>query len=276
MRVTWIGHSTLLIQMDGLNILTDPVFSQRASANQMIGPKRYSPPAMQISQLPRIDLVLISHNHFDHLDSGSVSAIGDGPLWLVPMGVKHRLMAKLGVNRCVELSWWEEVEVEGSRGAVRVSSTPAQHWSQRGLFDRKASLWCGYAILGQRERFFFAGDTAYAPIFPQIGERYGPFDLAAIPIAAHKPIWFMKDNHCSPDEAVVIHEELGAKRSLAVHWGTFPLAEDLHADAPRELVESSRARGLKSSEFCVIRHGESLVNDGSARRYKCVFGSDDL
>ncbi|CAN0099933.1 unnamed protein product, partial [Ectocarpus sp. 4 AP-2014] len=217
MRVTWIGHATLLVQIDGLNILTDPMFSERASASQMVGPKRFRPPALSVSELPRIDVVLLSHNHYDHLDTGSVKAVGDGPLWVVPSGLK-RFMEKMGITNCVELSWWEEVEVEGGAGPVRLASTPAQHWSTRVVWDRNTSLWCGFAVVGSRERFYFAGDTAYCPVFGQIGERYGPFDLAAIPIGAHEPAWFMKEQHCSPKEAVTIHKELGSKRSFAVHW----------------------------------------------------------
>eukprot|EP00904_Undaria_pinnatifida_P012374 jgi/Undpi1/8267/HiC_scaffold_25.g10736.m2 len=275
MRVTWIGHATILVQIDGLNVLTDPMFSDRASANQMVGPKRFTPPAMSVADLPPIDVVLLSHNHYDHLDSGSVKAVGDSPLWIVPSGLKG-VLGKMGAKHCVELSWWEEVEVEGFLGAVRFASTPAQHWSTRLVWDRNTSLWCGFAVAGSRERFYFAGDTAYCPVFGKIGERYGPFDLAALPIGAHEPAWFMKDQHCSPDEAVKIHQDLGAKRSFAVHWGTFPLAADRYADAPRELVEACRARGIKSSEFTLIRHGESIVNDGSGRRYKCLFGGDDV
>uniref|UniRef100_A0A3B3VYE1 N-acyl-phosphatidylethanolamine-hydrolyzing phospholipase D n=1 Tax=Poecilia latipinna TaxID=48699 RepID=A0A3B3VYE1_9TELE len=208
MRVTWLGHATVLV-----NILTDPIFSQRASFLQFMGPKRYSGPPCTVEQLPRIDAVLISLSHYDHLDAGSVASLNTcfgGELhWFVPLGLMD----------------WLENCVPGHDNITFVC-TPSQHWSKRTAWDDNRSLWSSWSVLGPNHRFFFAGDTGYCSSY-QIGRRFGPFNLGAIPIGANLPRDVMKGQHVDPEEAVQIHQDLQAKQSVAIHWGTFALAYEV-------------------------------------------------
>ncbi len=255
---TWIGHSTLLLQVAGLNILTDPQFSARAFPVQWAGPKRRAPLPMTIAQLPRIDLVLISHNHYDHLDHDSVTALqaqaGGPPLFLAPLGVDLWLKDQ-GVTRVERFDWWDRRTLLG----VEVHFVPAQHWSARGLFDRNASLWGGWVVRAPGFDFYFAGDTGYSRDFADIGARFGGFDLAAIPVGAYLPRWFMKEQHVDPAEAVRIHRDVKARRSIGIHWGTFELTDE-PLDAPiGELPEALRAQGVPAEAFVLFRHGETRV-----------------
>ncbi|XP_008398999.1 N-acyl-phosphatidylethanolamine-hydrolyzing phospholipase D-like [Poecilia reticulata] len=228
-RLEWLGHATVLVEMEGVNILTDPIFSQRASFLQFMGPKRYRGPPCTVEQLPRIDAVLISHSHYDHLDAGSVASLnarfGGELRWFVPLGLMDWL-AKMGCENVMELDWWEENCVPGHDNVTFVC-TPSQHWSKRTAWDDNRSLWSSWSVLGPNHRFFFAGDTGYCPSFQEIGRRFGPFDLAAIPIGAYLPRDVMKGQHVDPEEAVQIHQDLQAKQSVAVHWGTFALAYEV-------------------------------------------------
>jgi N-acyl-phosphatidylethanolamine-hydrolysing phospholipase D len=244
-QATWIGHSTYLIQVRGVNILTDPVFSERASPISWAGPKRYTRPALSLDELPPIHYVVISHNHYDHLDLSSVEALGNDPLWIVPLK-NAALLESVGVTNVVELDWWESHEV----GEWTFHATPVQHWSARGIFDRFECLWAGFAITHRRFRFFFAGDTGYNPVdFREIGKRLGPFDLALIPIGAYAPRWFMKSMHVNPAEAVQIHRDLRSQFSLAIHWGTFPLTAEAPGDPPHKLEEALRKQGIAREAF---------------------------
>eukprot|EP00775_Hariotina_reticulata_P002822 gene2822-3115_t len=204
-QAMWIGHATALVQLEGVTFITDPFFSQRASPFQFMGPRRAVQPALvpEDAAMPKLDFVLISHNHYDHLDYGSV--------WF----------ARLGIHNVKELDWWQEVEHPGSK--VRVVLTPAQHWSARGMFDRRTTLWGGWAVLGQQLRFWFAGDTGYCPVFRDIGARLGPFDLCTIPIGAYSPQEFMQPMHICPEEAVQVHRDVSSKRSIGIHCCTFHL-----------------------------------------------------
>jgi N-acyl-phosphatidylethanolamine-hydrolysing phospholipase D len=273
MRVTWICHACILCQMKGLNIITDPALGPRAGPSSYIGLKRFAPPVLDVESLPRIDVVLLSHTHYDHLDGASARALGENPLWVVPVGA-GKVVKSLGVKRFVEVSWWDHVELGGTNG-VKVTSVPAQHWSNRSPFDRNISLWCGFVVESQSEKFYFAGDTGYAPIFRVIGERMGPFDMSAIPIGAYEPEWFMKPAHAGPGEAIDIHNDVRSKRSIAIHWGCFPLAIDGHADAPRNLVRAARERNMKDDEFHVLKHGESVVV-GQPRSHSCRWHSEGV
>ena len=234
-HVTWVGHATCALQVDGVRILTDPMFSEYASAVQGLGPKRFMEPALPVHQLPQTDVVLLSHTHYDHLDATSAAAVGNRPLWIVPLGVS-RSLAALGVTNVVELDWWQDCAMEipradgGGTVSLKVTLTPAKHWTARSPFDKNRELWGSFCVRSELSgtSIYFGGDSAYCPsLFKRIGERHGPFDLALLPIGAYKPRWFMKDVHCSPEEAVQIHTDLGAKQSLGIHWGTFHLADEV-------------------------------------------------
>ncbi|XP_077400499.1 N-acyl-phosphatidylethanolamine-hydrolyzing phospholipase D isoform X2 [Vanacampus margaritifer] len=261
LRVTWLGHASVLLEIDGLNILTDPIFSQRASPVQFVGPKRYRGPPCSVQQLPRIDAVLISHSHYDHLDAGTVASLnarfGAELRWFVPLGLMDWL-AKAGCENVMELDWWDENCVP-CHDDVTFVCTPSQHWSKRNALDDNKSLWASWTVLGPNHRFFFAGDTGYCSVFKEIGRRFGPFDLAAIPIGAYLPRDVMKGQHVDPDEAVQIHMDLRAKHSLAIHWGTFALAYEHYLEPPRRLHGALEQNSLKPESFFTLKHGESRL-----------------
>lgn len=263
--VTWIGHASTLVQASGLNVLTDPVFSQRASPFQWIGPKRVQPPGLSLEQLPRIDVVLISHNHFDHLDSQSLIDLnqqaGGPPLYVVPLGLKAWLEAR-GASQVRELDWWSSTMV----GGVEFMLTPAQHWSGRGIGDRGETLWGSWAVLGSDFQWYFSGDSGYSHDFldikahladRQTREKGGGFDVALIAIGAYAPRWFMHPQHIDPAEAVQVHKDLGAKRSIGVHWGTFNLSDEALDQPPIDLAIARTAAKMKDDEFSVMAIGET-------------------
>ena len=261
--VTWIGHASALVQAGGLNVLTDPMFSDRASPVSWTGPLRAQPPGLALAQLPHIDLVLITHNHYDHLDEASVLALntqsGGPPQFVVPLGLKAWL-AERGITRVVELDWWDRLRV----GDTELMLTPAQHWSGRGLHDRLVTLWGGFAVFSPGFHWFYSGDTGYSPDFGEIARRVadrqrngGGFDLALLPVGAYEPRWFMAAQHVNPAEAVQIHRDVGAKRSLGVHWGTFELTDEPLDQPPRDLAAARRAQGLTDDAFFVLAVGET-------------------
>lgn len=249
--ITWLGHSSTLVQYHGINILTDPIFSDIASPVCFAGPERITPVPVSIEQLPPIDIVLISHNHYDHLDEASVKQIGDQATWMVPLRYKS-WFSDLGINRVIEFDWWDSQQ----HGQILVTATPSQHWTGRGLFDRYQQLWAAWAVQIDGFKFWFAGDTGYNDMqFKEIGQRLGPFDLGIIPIGAYAPRWFMQDMHVNPEEAVQIHLDIGARFSVGVHWGTFPLTAEPIDEPPRRL--KAAAEGLQSSDFVSLALGES-------------------
>ena len=257
LRVTFVGHSTVLIQMDGLNILTDPVWSMRASPVPFAGPKRHRPPGIRFDQLPTIDLVLQSHDHYDHFDIPTYRKIARAKWntrYVVPLGVAQRLTSKslARTEQISELDWWDSVQVSSH---VRVTAIPALHFSGRGLRDRNRTLWAGYAIEGPSGRVIFAGDTAYGTHFRQISERFPQPRLALIPIGAYRPQWFMGPVHISPQDAVKAHEDLGASTSVAIHFGTFRLADDGEDEPPLELKKELDAR-KEAHRFWTLGTGE--------------------
>ena len=265
--LTWIGHASSLVQMGGLNLLLDPVFSQRASPVGFAGPKRHVPPGLAIAELPHIDVVLISHNHYDHLDDASVRALaaqaGGPPLYVVPLGIKAWLAAR-GISRAVELDWWQSIRV-GRDDSVEIVFTPSQHWSSRSLGDRMETLWGGYAVFAPEFQLYFAGDTAYSKDFADIHARFAArhggaaqgFDLALIPIGAYEPRWFMHEQHVDPAEAVQIHLDLVARHSIGVHWGVFELTDEALDEPPQALAEARAARGVADDAFAVMAVGET-------------------
>jgi N-acyl-phosphatidylethanolamine-hydrolysing phospholipase D len=267
--VTWIGHATVLAQLGGLSLLTDPIFSPRASPTTLAGPKRHLPPGLPLHQLPHVDLVLVSHNHYDHLDAASVDALnrqaGGPPLFVVPLGLKAWLASR-GIENAIELDWWDRHPVKTPHGEAEVVLVPAQHWSARGLNDRMNTLWGGFAVFSHHCHLFFAGDTAYSRDFHDMREHFAPrqtpalgggFDIALLPIGAYEPRWFMSSQHVNVDEALKIHADLGAKRSLGVHWGTFALTDEPLDEPPRVLAEERGRRGLTANEFFTIAIGET-------------------
>ncbi len=255
-QVTWMGHSTILVQVKGKNILTDPIFSDFASP--LPGKtKRITPPAMTLQELPKIDFVVISHNHYDHLDYETVKALGNTPIWFVPLGLKA-WFAECNITNVIEMDWWEEKKV----GDLTFVCTPSQHWSGRTLFDRFETLWCSWVIKSADFSFFFAGDTGYNDKqFKEIGARLGPFEAAAIPIGGYAPRWFMNTHHVNPREAVKIHRDLHSKWSFAIHWGTFILSDEPVLEPPIKLKQALLQFEIPKSRFEVLKIGETrLIN----------------
>ena len=263
--MTWVGHATVLAQLGGLSMLTDPIFSLRASPLGFAGPLRHQPPGVALVDLPHIDLVVVSHNHYDHLDSASVRALarqaGGPPLFVVPLGLAAWFRG-LGIANVVELDWWQAHQL----GHVEIVLVPAQHWSARGINDRMKTLWGGFALLAPDCHLFFAGDTGYSRDFQDIHAHFahrqspeagGGFDVALLPIGAYEPRWFMTQQHVNVEEAVKIHRDLHAKRSLGVHWGTFALTDEALDEPPRALAALRNAQGMAADEFFVLAVGET-------------------
>ena len=253
---TWIGHATVLVQAGGLNVLTDPVFSERASPVQFAGPRRAQPPGIALADLPAIDVVLVSHNHYDHLDRGSIVQLnerGQGrTIFLVPLGLKSWMQAQ-GVHNVFELDWWDTHLVRG----MPFQLVPEQHWSARSLGDRNKTLWGGWAVRAPDLHWYFSGDTGYAAHFRAARERDGAFDLALLAIGAYEPRWFMRDQHMNPAEAVQAHRDLGARHSIGIHWGTFPLTDEALDQPPRDLAQARAAAGLAEADFGVLAIGQT-------------------
>lgn len=252
-RITFINHSTFLIQVDGVNIITDPVWSERVSPFSFAGPKRMRPPGILFHDLPKIDLVLLSHNHYDHLDIATIKRIHDkyNPQYIVPLGVAAYLK-KHKIESIKELDWWQTTAFGTG---FTIEAVPAQHFSGRGTFDRDGTLWCGYAIHGAHGNVYFAGDTGYnSSTFKEIGARTKP-TLAIIPIGAFKPEWFMSPIHCSPAEAVEIFKDLGSPQSIASHFGTFPLADDGYDDPIEQLGDALKRKNVPEEKFLVLTEG---------------------
>ena len=261
--LTWIGHATFLIQFHGLNILTDPQFSDRASPVSWAGPQRAVPPALKIADLPDIDAVVISHDHYDSLDVASVTELAKHNrqrqlTFLVPLGMKAWFDdLDLGNVQVIELDWTQSHTING----VAFTAEPSQHWGKRTLFDAFERLWASWVIEAQGERIFFAGDTGYAQHFKDIGNKYGEFQLALLPIGAYEPRWFMKPYHVNPEESVKIHMDINAKYSVAMHWGTFVLTDEPLDEPPVKLAEALQKYNIPPSEFEVYKHGETRLLD---------------
>jgi len=250
--VTWMGHSTVLVQLAGVNILTDPIWSNRASPVSWAGPKRYTEPGVAFGDLPEINVVLISHDHYDHLDTATLNRLGSRPLYLVPLGIGEFLEER-GIVNYRELDWWDRTEYRG----ITFNCTPAQHFSGRGMFNRNSTLWCGWAVRGETQSFYFAGDSGYFPGFREIGERYGPFDLVCVPIGAYLPKWFMGPVHTNPAEAIRAFHDLEGRVFVPIHWGTFTLAADPPGLPPTVLLKEIQKRQLNGDDFWLLRHGET-------------------
>lgn len=252
LRITLVNHSTVLLQHAGANILTDPIWSERASPLSWTGPRRHRKPGVSWEDLPRIDIVLISHNHYDHLDRPTLrrlAARGEST-FIVPIRVAALLRSEK-IGPAHELDWGESFSFTGPLAGAIVHSVPAMHFSSRGIFDGNKTLWCGYLIEWPERRIYFAGDTAFGGHFAQIRERFGSPHLALLPIGAYEPRWFMSPIHMAPDEAVKAHKILGAETSVAIHHGTFQLTDE-GIDAPKKQLIAC----AQDSSFLVLNNGQ--------------------
>ena len=253
--VTFIGHSTFLIQTAAGNILTDPMNSGRAGPLNRIGPRRVRQPAVRFDDLPAISTVLLSHNHYDHCDLATLRRLARrfNPLVVTPLE-NGRLVRSAGLRRVEECDWWQQAQSP----TLPITLTPARHFSARTPFDRNRALWSGFVLAVRNVRIFFAGDTAYAPFFTDIRERLGPIDLALLPIGAYEPRWFMQDQHMNPDEAVRAHLDLQARVSIATHFGCFQLTDEGIDDPLRELEAARLRHGVAAEQFRALEVGATL------------------
>jgi N-acyl-phosphatidylethanolamine-hydrolysing phospholipase D len=250
--VTWIGHATFLVRMDGVTFLTDPIFSQRASPVGFAGPRRLVPPGVPLADLPPVDFVTLSHDHYDHTDVPSIRALAArGARFVVPLGL-GQLVRDAG-GEAVELDWWQSTEVAG----VRVHGVPAQHFCGRSLTDADRRLWAGWVVQGPTRRFYHAGDTGYFRGFEEIGVRLGPLDLAAIPIGAYDPPAIMRFVHLDPEEAVRAAVDARAVRVVGMHWGTFDLTDEPLDEPPRRFHAAASASGLSADRAWTMAVGET-------------------
>jgi N-acyl-phosphatidylethanolamine-hydrolysing phospholipase D len=263
-RITWAGHASHFIQLPGLNVLTDPMWSERASPVQWLGTRRFVPARPALDDLPGVDAVLLSHDHYDHLDRPTVLSLkrrfGRDLPWYVPLGYRSWL-AGCGFRNVVELDWWQEHLLPS--GHFRVVATPARHWTRRTPWSTNRRLWCSFALVPVRDqdvRVYFGGDSAYASFYREIGEQLGPFDASILPIGAYEPRWFMGASHMNPEEAVQAYGDLGGSGAfLPSHWGTFRLTFEDPLEPPKRLRAAWAAGGLPPPLLHVPRHGETVT-----------------
>jgi L-ascorbate metabolism protein UlaG (beta-lactamase superfamily) len=256
-NVTFINHATVFLQFATLNVITDPVFSMRVSPFSWLGPKRHRKPGSELKDLPKIDIVILSHNHYDHLDLTSLQKINekDHPIFIVPLRNKT-LLESVGIEKIVELDWGQSYKTENG---FLVTLVPMQHWSARGVFDRSEALWGGYVLDSSGFKVLFSGDTGYNTHFKEIRDEFGPMDVSLLPIGAYEPRWFMKEQHMNPEEAVRAHQDLQSKLSIAIHFGTFQLSDEGIDDPVRDLLTSLQAAHISQSDFLVLKNGQSTL-----------------
>jgi len=259
LRVSWIGHATVLIQTAGLNILTDPIFSDRIGPIPGFGPRRYHPPGVAFDDLPPIDAVLISHAHYDHLDRPTLRRLVArfDPLIVAGLGLR-RLLKTTGTRRVVTADWWQDVTLSDT---VQTTLTPARHWSRRGLFDRNRSLWAGFWLHTPAGAVYFAGDTGMAPHFDAIRQQLGRPRVALLPIGAYEPRWFMAQQHMNPEEAVTAHQILGAEHSIGIHFATFKLSDEAKLAPVTALDDARKAASVTPQAFLAPAFGHGYTFD---------------
>jgi len=252
-RLTWIGHSSFLLQHHGLNILTDPIFGdcQPIPVGRM---RRSTAPGIRFEDLPPIHHVLISHSHYDHLDLPTIRKLGNGVRYWVPEGLS-RWFRRRGITSCRELAWWQSAQLTEE---LSIHCVPAQHGSARTLFDRNRTHWCGWVVKSNDRTAYFAGDTGYSPIFREIGERFGGFDLCMIPIGAYNPRWLMHPVHLNPADAVKVHQDVRSRQSVACHFGTFRLADEPIEEPPALLAQELALANIDARKFLALRAGDAI------------------
>jgi N-acyl-phosphatidylethanolamine-hydrolysing phospholipase D len=253
--VTWIGHATLLVQFESVTFLTDPTWSNRPSPVPLLGPSRFVEPGLKMDDLPPIDFVLISHNHYDHLDLPTLRALAKrnaDTVFFVPLG-NGDLLRSNGITQVQELDWGQTASYKGAT----IHCLPSQHWSKRSLTDDHKALWSSWAVTGEERRFYFAGDTGYFAGFEDIGKKLGPFDLAAVPIGAYEPRAMMRESHMNPEEAVRAALDLQAETALAIHFGTFDLSDEPLDEPPRRFKEAAADTALGDERSWVLKIGET-------------------
>jgi len=255
--VTFVNHATFVIQTGGITILTDPVWSERTSPLRRIGPKRVRKPGVAFEELPRVDIILLSHNHYDHLDIATLTQLRQSfdPIVLAAAG-DARLVGPLGFKDMRELDWWDEIEFNET---LKVTFMPAQHFSARGLLDRQRSLWGSYMIESRGRRVYFGGDTGYSTHFSDIRTRLGSPDIAMLGIGSYEPRWFMKPMHMNPAEAVCAHRDLGSRQSIGMHFGTFQLSAEAIDQPQTDLKRALLEGGIPESEFVTLHEGETRI-----------------
>ena len=253
--VTWIGHSTTLVQSDGISFLTDPIWSKRPSPVPLLGPRRYVPPGVALQDLPVIDFVVISHNHYDHLDLPTLKALAQRnpqTVFFVPLG-NGELLRNNNISQVVELDWGQQADFR----SLTVHCLPSQHWSKRTLTDTNRALWASWAVTGPKRRIYYAGDSGYFPGFTEIGHRLSPFDLAIVPIGAYAPRAMMLESHMNPEEALQSAADVGASKALGVHFGTFDLSDEPLAEPARRFLNASSNAPASAPTPWIFKVGET-------------------
>jgi L-ascorbate metabolism protein UlaG (beta-lactamase superfamily) len=252
--ITWLGHAAFLIRMGGKNVLTDPYLKKYASPLGPLGPARYAGPGLKVAELPPIDVVIVSHNHYDHLDEATIEALPnkDRITVLAPLRLGD-FFRERGYKNVRDVDWHDKVTF----GELSVTALPAVHWSRRGLNDINQTLWMGAMLEADGRRLYFSGDTGYGPVFGELGRRYGPFDLALVPIGAYLPVWLMKTSHTNPEEAVQLGRDLKARTLLAHHWGTVVLSDEPPFEPPQRFRAAARAAGFDDDNAWIMKIGET-------------------